>query len=64
MLQELFVNDCLSQLWNELVKDGEIAMGTNHGLYNSAGVLAKKGSENADSNLIFFSLCKQFQCTT
>ncbi|KAK7452260.1 hypothetical protein BaRGS_00039741, partial [Batillaria attramentaria] len=32
-----------SELWNELVKDGEVATNTNDGIYNSAGALAKKG---------------------
>jgi hypothetical protein len=35
----------LSQLWNELVRDGEITTAGNNGLINSSGVLAKKGKE-------------------
>ncbi|XP_052796353.1 E3 ubiquitin-protein ligase HERC2-like isoform X2 [Mya arenaria] len=42
-LQVAFDNEGLSQLWNELVRDGEIVSGSNSGLINSAGVLAKKG---------------------
>lgn len=42
-LQVAFNRDGLSQLWNELVRDGEITTGNNNGLINSAGVLSKKG---------------------
>ncbi|XP_021378315.1 E3 ubiquitin-protein ligase HERC2-like isoform X2 [Mizuhopecten yessoensis] len=42
-IQAAFQRDGLSQLWNELVKDGEIAASNNDGLINSAGVLARKG---------------------
>lgn len=43
LLQEAFTRDGLSQLWNELVRDDEIAFGSKSSLINSAGVLAKKG---------------------
>ena len=33
----------MSQLWNELVRDGEITTAGNNGLINSSGVIAKKG---------------------
>ncbi|KAK3100706.1 hypothetical protein FSP39_024049, partial [Pinctada imbricata] len=42
-LQLAFKRDGLSRLWNELVKDGEIAVSNNDGLINSAGALARKG---------------------
>lgn len=42
-LQEAFSRDGLSQLWNELVRDGEIITGSTNGIINSAGILANKG---------------------
>ena len=39
----MFSHDGLSQLWNELVRDGEITNGSTNGLMNSAGVLSMKG---------------------
>lgn len=41
--QRALTRDGVSELWNELVKDGEVAPATNEAIYNSAGVLAKKG---------------------
>jgi len=41
--QHALTRDGVSELWNELVKDGEVAPATNEAIYNSAGVLAKKG---------------------
>ena len=43
LFQVAFTHDGLSQLWNELVRDGEITTNSNNGLINSAGVLSKKG---------------------
>ena len=42
-LQVAFTREGLSRLWNELVKDGEIVTCAADGLFNSAGLLAKKG---------------------
>lgn len=41
--QEVFGWDGLSQLWNELVRDGEVVIISNDGLMNSSGVMARKG---------------------
>ena len=43
LIQSAFRRDGLSQLWNELVKDGEVVSNTSESLTNSAGVAAKKG---------------------
>ncbi|XP_052077229.1 E3 ubiquitin-protein ligase HERC2-like isoform X2 [Mytilus californianus] len=43
-LQEIFGRDGLSQLWNELVRDGEVVVNSNDGLMNGSGVLARKGT--------------------
>ncbi|CAG5129600.1 unnamed protein product, partial [Candidula unifasciata] len=41
-IQACFNKDGLSRLWNQLVKDGELAV-EDTTIYNSAGALAKKG---------------------
>ncbi|XP_059157195.1 E3 ubiquitin-protein ligase HERC2-like isoform X2 [Physella acuta] len=41
-IQSCFTKDGLSRLWNQLVKDGELAAGDTN-IFNSAGALAKKG---------------------
>lgn len=44
VLKAAFRRDSLNQLWNELVKDGEIlTREENYGLLNSAGIIARKG---------------------
>ncbi|KAL8607282.1 hypothetical protein ACOMHN_047613 [Nucella lapillus] len=43
-IQACVSREGVSELWNELVKDGEVAPATTEALYNSAGALAKKGS--------------------
>uniref|UniRef100_T1IYS2 HECT-type E3 ubiquitin transferase n=1 Tax=Strigamia maritima TaxID=126957 RepID=T1IYS2_STRMM len=42
-VQLAFQRDGLSNLWNELVKDGELTMGIPDAITNCSGVLAKKG---------------------
>ncbi|XP_070553640.1 E3 ubiquitin-protein ligase HERC2-like isoform X2 [Ptychodera flava] len=42
-LQAAFTKDGLSRLWNELVKDGEIATGNSDSVINCVGVPARKG---------------------
>ncbi|XP_012287916.1 E3 ubiquitin-protein ligase HERC2 [Orussus abietinus] len=42
-LQRFLRRDGLAELWNEMVRDGEIVGSFSDGLINSAGVLAKKG---------------------
>ncbi|XP_049844846.1 E3 ubiquitin-protein ligase HERC2 [Schistocerca gregaria] len=42
-LQQAFTPEGLSQLWNELIKDGEVAGSFSDGLLNSVGVMARKG---------------------
>lgn len=44
LFQLALTREGVSELWNELVKDGEVAANTNDGIYNSAGALAKKGN--------------------
>ncbi|KAI0242379.1 hypothetical protein LSAT2_013651 [Lamellibrachia satsuma] len=41
-IRDAFTRDGLSRLWNELVKDGEVATSCNDGIVNSAGVFSKK----------------------
>jgi len=44
VLKAAFHRDSLNQLWNELVKDGEIlTREENYGILNSTGVIARKG---------------------
>ncbi|KAJ8681467.1 hypothetical protein QAD02_017254 [Eretmocerus hayati] len=42
-LQRFLWRDGLSELWNEMIRDGEIAGAFSDGLVNSAGVVARKG---------------------
>lgn len=42
-LQRFFRRDGLAELWNEMVRVGEIVGHFSDGLINIAGVLAKKG---------------------
>jgi len=42
-LQKILDDDGLAQLWNEMVKDGEITGSFSDGLLNAAGVTARKG---------------------
>jgi len=42
-LQKIWDPDGLSQLWNEMVKDGEITGSFSDGLLNAAGITARKG---------------------
>lgn len=42
-LQSALSSDGLAQLWNEMVKDGELAGLFSDGLINSVGVLSRKG---------------------
>ncbi|XP_020288916.1 E3 ubiquitin-protein ligase HERC2 isoform X1 [Pseudomyrmex gracilis] len=42
-LQRFLYRDGLCELWNEMVRDGEIVGSFSDGLVNSAGIVAKKG---------------------
>lgn len=42
-LQRFLCHDGLADLWNEMIRDGEIIGPFSDGLLNRAGVLAKKG---------------------
>ncbi|XP_023713900.1 E3 ubiquitin-protein ligase HERC2 [Cryptotermes secundus] len=42
-LQQALSNDGLTQLWNEMVKDGELTGSFSDGLLNSIGITAHKG---------------------
>ncbi|RLU17868.1 hypothetical protein DMN91_010107 [Ooceraea biroi] len=42
-LQRFLYRDGLAELWNEMVRDGEIVGSFSDGLINAAGVVAKKG---------------------
>ncbi|XP_011141461.1 E3 ubiquitin-protein ligase HERC2 [Harpegnathos saltator] len=42
-LQRFLYRDGLAELWNEMVRDGEIVGSFSDGLINSAGIVAKKG---------------------
>ncbi|XP_071496413.1 E3 ubiquitin-protein ligase HERC2-like [Diadema antillarum] len=42
-IQGAFVNETLSHLWNELVREGEVTVGLADSVINSAGFPAKKG---------------------
>ena len=43
-LQQALSNDGLAQLWNEMVKDGELTGSFSDGLLNSVGITAHKGN--------------------
>lgn len=42
-LQRFLCRDGLAELWNEMIRDGEIVGAFSDGLMNSAGVIARKG---------------------
>nr|XP_012152188.1 PREDICTED: E3 ubiquitin-protein ligase HERC2 [Megachile rotundata] len=42
-LKRLLYRDGLAELWNEMVRDGEIVGSFSDGLINAAGIIAKKG---------------------
>lgn len=42
-IQKFLCRDGLADLWNEMIRDGEIVGTFSDGLINSAGVVAKKG---------------------
>lgn len=42
-LQRFLYRDGLAELWNEMVRDGEIVGSFSDGLINAAGIIAKKG---------------------
>ena len=44
-LQKLLNSDGLAQLWNEMVRDGEITGSFSDGLLNAAGITSRKGME-------------------
>jgi E3 ubiquitin-protein ligase HERC2 len=43
-LQQALSTDGLAQLWNEMVKDGELTGSFSDGLLNSVGITAHKGN--------------------
>jgi len=45
-LQKILDEDGLAQLWNEMVKDGEITGSFSDGLLNAAGVTSRKGNSH------------------
>lgn len=57
-LQQALNVDGLSQLWNEMVKDGELTGSFSDGLLNSAGITARKGKV-PPASIIFscFQVC-------
>lgn len=42
-IQRFLYRDGLAELWNEMVRDGEIVGSFSDGLVNAAGIVAKKG---------------------
>ncbi|CAB0032033.1 unnamed protein product [Trichogramma brassicae] len=42
-LQRFLCRDGLAELWNEMIRDGEIVGAFSNGLMNAAGVIARKG---------------------
>lgn len=44
-LQKALEPDGVYQLWNEMVKDGEITGSFSDGILNAAGITARKGKE-------------------
>lgn len=44
-LQRFLSRDGLAELWNEMIRDGEIVGAFSDGLINSAGVVARKGEK-------------------
>lgn len=59
-LQRFLYRDGLAELWNEMVRDGEIVGSFSDGLINSAGIVAKKGkgvyqlNEKVYTNFLFY----------
>lgn len=45
-LQKVLEPDGVYQLWNEMVKDGEITGSFSDGILNAAGITARKGKSN------------------
>lgn len=56
-LRRLMCRDGLAELWNGMVRDGEIVGSFSDGLINSAGVVARKGI------LLSYYLCISFYYT-
>lgn len=52
-LQKFLTRDGLAELWNGMVRDGEIVRTFSDGLINSAGVVARKG----DTFYFFLQFC-------
>lgn len=44
-LKRLLYRDGLAELWNEMIRDGEIVGSFSDGLINAAGIIARKGIE-------------------
>lgn len=44
-LKRLLYRDGLAELWNEMIRDGEIVGSFSDGLINAAGITARKGME-------------------
>lgn len=42
-LKRILYRDGLAELWNEMVRDGEIVGSFSDGIVNAAGVIARKG---------------------
>lgn len=42
-LKRLLYRDGLAELWNEMIRDGEIVGSFSDGLINAAGITARKG---------------------
>lgn len=57
-LKRLFYRDGLAELWNEMIRDGEIVGSFSDGLINAAGVIARKGTEANVENIFGLRLKK------
>lgn len=42
-LKRILCRDGLAELWNEMVRDGEIVGSFSDGIVNAAGIIARKG---------------------
>lgn len=42
-LKRILYRDGLAELWNEMVRDGEIVGSFSDGIVNAAGIIARKG---------------------
>lgn len=63
-LKRLLYRDGLAELWNEMVRDGEIVGSFSDSLVNTAGIIARKGIKKYSTSIkrwlikFYFNICR------